>query len=156
MVEKLYRLLYPMRVVFVGSGNKEKSNIMAAAWCYPLSFDPPMFGVSISKNRYTYELIEKYKKFSINIPGFGLKEAVWIVGKESGRDLDKIEKAGLSVEFIDNGSPLVKECNSSLDCKLVDNIEMGDHVMFVGKVVNFLKRKEGNGIYQKGAELVEF
>jgi len=149
-MEKLYRMIYPMRVVLVSAGAEGKDNIMTAAWCFPLSMDPPMFGISMTRKKFTYELIQKSKKFAINIPGEDLKEETIFCGRNSGRDVDKFSK--LTKEEGKTGTPLVKECLSSIECEFVDELETGDHVMIIGKAVNVVKRKEGKGLYHLGGD----
>ena len=149
-MEKLYRMIYPMRVVLVSASAEGKDNIMTAAWCFPLSMDPPMFGISMTRKKFTYELIQKSKKFAINIPGDDLREETIFCGRNSGRDVNKFEK--LTKEEGKTGTVLVKECLSSIECEYVDEFETGDHVTVVGKAVNVVKRKEGKGLYHLGGD----
>jgi len=151
-MEKLYRMIYPMRVVLVSASAEGKDNIMTAAWCFPLSMDPPMFGVSMTRKKYTYELIQKSKKFAINIPGEDLKEQTIICGRNSGRDMDKFKEANFTKEEGKTGTALIKECLSSIECEFVDEFEAGDHVTVVGKAVDVVKRKEGKGLYHLGGD----
>lgn len=148
-MEKLYRLLYPMRVCLITSRKDKKDNVMAAAWVCPLSGDPPLFGVSVSGKKLTHELIRGGGGFAINIPNQTLEEATVICGTNSGKDVDKFEKAGLTKE---EGvrMPLIKECPVSIECELVDEVEAGDHIFFIGKAVKTTKRFKDKGIYHKG------
>ncbi len=70
-----------------------------------------------------------------------------LCGSKSGKDTDKFAEAKLAKE---EGLrvPLLKDCLASIECELVQEIETGDHVVFVGKAVNTVKRKEGKGLYQ--------
>lgn len=154
MSEKLYRLLYPMRVVLIGCGNKEKPNAMAAAWCFPLSAQPVLFGVAVAKKRYSYGLIRENKEFTINLPGKGMEEITMYCGTESGREVNKFGRNDLSEEYGKLSAPMVKECYVSLECKLVEEIETGDHVTLVGEVVNVVKRREEKGLYYKNNEFI--
>jgi flavin reductase (DIM6/NTAB) family NADH-FMN oxidoreductase RutF len=157
-MEKLYRLLYPMNVVLISSSAEGKDNVMTAAWCFPLSADPPLFGVSISPKRYSHGLIEKSKEFVINIPDPGLIEAVRLSGENSGRDADKFELSGLTKERSEKvGAPSIKECMASIECRVVNSIQTGDHTVFVGEAVNVKKRGTGKRIVQDaGGGLREF
>jgi flavin reductase (DIM6/NTAB) family NADH-FMN oxidoreductase RutF len=151
-MEKVYRLIYPMRVCLITSRHGKKDNIMAASWVFPLSMDPPLFGVSVSGKRYSCDLIREGKAFGINLPDPVLEEATVICGRNTGRDADKFEKATLTR---DEGAkvPLIKECPVSIECELVDEVETGDHVLFVGKAIDVRKRAEAKGLYQvKGLE----
>jgi flavin reductase (DIM6/NTAB) family NADH-FMN oxidoreductase RutF len=150
-MEKLYRLIYPMRVCLITSRHGAKDNVMAASWVFPLSMDPPLFGVSVSEKRFSHRLIREGKAFGINLPHSELEKAVVVCGTESGRDTDKFAKAGLTK---DDGVrvPLIKQCPVSIECELVDEIKSGDHVVFVGKAVKVVKRFEAKGIYQARGE----
>ena len=150
-MEKLYRLLYPMKVVLITARHEDKDSIMPAAWCFPLSRDPAMFGVSLAKERFTYELIEKSNKFAINIPDSEMKEQIIKCGSTTGRDIDKFAETGFTKEEGRMGNPLIAECYASVECDVEKIIETGDHYLVIGKVVNFVKRTEPRkGIYQVG------
>lgn len=146
-MEKHYRLLYPARVSLITSRHDGKDNIMSASWVFPLSADPPMFGVAIAPKRHSFVVIRDGKAFAINIPGPELEDAVRLCGTESGRDKDKFAATGLTKEE-GKKVPLIKECSASIECELVEQIKIGDHVIFMGKAINIVKRKESKGIYQ--------
>jgi len=148
-------LLYPMRVVLIGCGTKEKPNVMAASWCFPLSFEPSLLGVSISKKRFSHELISKNKEFTVNIPSFELKNTIELCGSRSGRTTDKFKIGKITPEFGKLGAPMVKECNASIECRVVKEEEIGDHVLFVGDAVNIVTRKQKKGIYQTKKGFIE-
>jgi flavin reductase (DIM6/NTAB) family NADH-FMN oxidoreductase RutF len=148
-MEKPYHLIYPMRVVLISSSHGGKDNVMTAAWCFPLSASPPMFGVSISRKRFTHPLIEASKEFVINIPGPELLDAARICGETSGRDKDKFLLAKLTKERSEKVNvPSIKECQASIECKVRDSKETGDHVVFIGEALNIKTRKEGDALVQ--------
>ena len=65
-----------------------------------------------------------------------LMEAVRICGEKSGREVDKFELAKLTPEKgIKVNAPLIKESPVSIECKLVKEVEVGDHVWFIGEVL---------------------
>ncbi|MBD3210775.1 flavin reductase family protein [Candidatus Micrarchaeota archaeon] len=146
-MEKIHRLLYPMRVCLITSRLGDKENIMAASWTFPLSMDPPLFGVSVAEKRYSHDLIKKGNGFGINLPNPRLEEAVVICGTKSGRDTDKFAEAGFSR---DEGKrvPLIKECPVSIECELVDEIKTGNHTLFVGRAIDVRNRFQDRGLYQ--------
>jgi flavin reductase (DIM6/NTAB) family NADH-FMN oxidoreductase RutF len=149
-MEKLYRLLYPMRIVLVTSRSGGKDNIMAAAWCFPLSMDPPLFGVSLSGKRHSYSVIKEGKCFGINLVAPDMREAALVCGTKSGKDVDKFAESGLSKEEGEKiDCALVGESPASIECRLVDTIKTGDHYVMVGEAVNVKKRRESKGLYQK-------
>ena len=138
-----------MGVYLISSTHGGKDNVMTAAWTFPLSIDPPLFGVSIGKSRFSYRMIDKSKEFVINIPSQDMKEAALICGRNSARDSDKFALAKLTKEKSAKvAAPSIAESIISIECEVIDSKEIGDHVLFIGKPVNITKRKPGKRIIQ--------
>ncbi|VVC01225.1 Ferric-chelate reductase (NAD(P)H) [uncultured archaeon] len=153
-MEKLYHLLYPMRVLLISSSHAGKDNIMPAAWVFPLSFDPPLFGAAISKKRFSYSLIHDSKAYAINTVASGMEKGMWLCGSKTGKDMDKFKEAGWKKE---NGKKtvLIADAPVSIECEVVDEYAAGDHIIFVGKAINVVKRREAKGLYHRGGEELE-
>ncbi len=129
--------LYPMRTFIIVAGTLEKPNPMTADWVTPLSFNPPLVGVAIGKTRHTRKLVEEQKEFTIAVPTVELLKDVWIAGTVSGARENKAEK--MSVTFVPSqkvSTPSIKECQANIECKVVKEVEVGDHILFVGEIVN--------------------
>ena len=128
--------LYPLRTYLIVSG-VEKPNVMTADWVVPLSFSPPMVGVAIGHSRYTHHLIKECGEFVVAVPTLEILRDVWVAGTASGAKGDKMEK--LSLTLIDSKKvkvPSIKECQANLECKVVKEVETGDHTFFVGEILN--------------------
>ena len=128
--------LYPMRTFLITSGTVEKPNVMTADWVTPLSMNPPLLGVAIAHKRYTKKLIDEYKEFVVSVPTIELLKDVWIAGTVSGAKVNKAEK--LSLTFIQSKKvkpPSIKECQANLECKVINAVETGDHVFYIGEIV---------------------
>ncbi len=148
-IEKQYKLLYPMRVCLISVSCDGKDNFMPAVWVYPISAEPVLYGVAISKQRYTFELLKKSKYFVINVPGFDLKDKLEKFGRTSGKDGDKFKLWDMTKEKCENiPSISIKETAISMEMKSVKEIELGDHVLFVGELIHVKKRNETKGLYQ--------
>ncbi len=156
-MQKFYRLLYPMRVCLISSAYGRKEDVMPAAWVFPLSADPPYFGVCVTKKRHTYSLIRKRKAFGINTAGPRMKKLIGQAGTTTGSKVDKFSQFKIPKEYGQLRVPLLKNSPVSIECRLVKEIEMGDHILLVGEVVGAVQRKKAKGIYQsEGSKLVEF
>lgn len=147
--KRLYNLLYPMRVVLISSKSGGKESVMPAAWCCPLSFDPPMFGIALSKKRFTYGLIMESGAFAINLVAKDMEKGMIFCGSCSGRDTDKFKEAGLKKEK-GKITVMVGESPASIECRVIKEVECGDHVLFVGEAVNAVSRREAKGLYHAG------
>lgn len=132
-----YRYLYPRLTVLVSSGTLHKPNALAIAWSCPLSINPPLIGVSITKKRYSHEIIRQHKNFVVNIPNITQVEGSHYIGSISGRkEPQKLKHAGFTIEASNKvKAPRIKECKINLECELQRIIITGDHDLFIGEVV---------------------
>ncbi len=154
---EIYHLLHPKIAFFLTSISKDgKPNVMACAWATPVSEEPPIVVVCVSKESYTAELIRQTKEFAINIPTKDLLNKLWICGKTSGREVDKFFKAKLemlSSKYLK--VPLIKDCIGFIECKLFKTVEVGECYAFFGNVVyaqaddKFFKK----GLWLKDADI---
>ncbi len=130
-------LLHPYSTTLVTCCDKEgKPNIVAMAWVIPLSVDPPLLGMSIRQTRYSYGLICETGEFVVNVAPYELAEQALVCGRRSGRDLDKFAATGLTAGKARKvRPPIIEECLGFLECRVVDDIEIGDHRLVIGEVL---------------------
>jgi flavin reductase (DIM6/NTAB) family NADH-FMN oxidoreductase RutF len=122
---------FPVVLVTVGQ------NIMTAGAFHFYSFDPPSVMVGIVHTRFTFELINEYKEFGINIPRVDQVELVRICGSVSGKDgMDKYQKAGVTPQKSSViRSSLISECPVNFECEVVYKVDYpGTHQWYVGKI----------------------
>ncbi|MCX6246677.1 MAG: flavin reductase family protein [Bacteroidetes bacterium] len=137
-------ILLPSPVLIIGTyGPDGKPNIMNAAWGGIASSKPPCISVSIREATLTFHNIKQTEAFTINIPSEKhLKEADF-AGIVSGREVDKFKKTGLTPEMSKLvNAPIVKEFPYALECKLVRQVELGSHTMFIGEIVGMIADSE--------------
>jgi len=136
-------LLFPKPVILVTCGPFEESNIIPIAWSVPISREPPLVAIAVSPKRYSYSLIEKYKEFALNVPTFDMLDKIKACGSVSGKGCDKWKISGLTKERARKiGTAIVKECIAHVECVLYRKVELGDHDLFVGKVVEAYGEEE--------------
>lgn len=142
-LNKAYTLLYPRQTVLIVSISKEgKPNIMALNWSSPVSFDPPMLCIAIGKQRYSAELIKETGEFVVAIPSKQMEKEVLFCGTTSGRNIDKFKETKLTPLKAKNvQAPLIKECIANLECKVVEAVETGDHILFIAKILAAYERE---------------
>lgn len=127
----------PIRPVYLASAEHNgKRNIISIGMFAYFSGKPTIVGIGIAPSRYSYDLIRKSGEFVVNIVDENLIEAVRICGEQSGRDVDKFQLAKLTPEKgAKLNAPLIGESPVSIECKVVKEVEMGDHVWFMGEVL---------------------
>lgn len=115
----------------------DRINLMPAAWVVPLSHKPPLVGVAIAPERFTYRLVEKSGEFGLSIPGLDVAERVRLAGELSGHDVpDKFRATGFTpIPAKRIRAPLIRECLAHLECRVVRKVPAGDHTLFVGEVI---------------------
>lgn len=132
-----YRLLNHGPTVLISAAAGNRRNVMAAAWCMPLDFDPPKVVVVIDKSTFTRELIAQSGEFAINLPPRALLDATVAAGSETGRDSDKFGALGLgALDATHIDAPLVDGCVAWLECRLIPEAHNQDRYdLFIGEVL---------------------
>lgn len=74
--------------------------------------------VYVRPSRYTYEFMEKYDTFTVSFYPKECRPALAILGRESGRDGDKVAKAGLTPVAFGDGMTFA-EARITLLCKKI-------------------------------------
>jgi len=131
-------ILYPTPVMLVGTYDAEgRPNIMTAAWGGICCSSPPCVAVSLRKATYTYGNIAQQGGFTINIPSDQYAVQADYCGMVSGKKADKFAETGLTpVRSALVNAPYIEELPLVLECKLVHQIELGLHTLFVGEILD--------------------
>lgn len=138
-------VLITSRAIISLFGREEtKDNIHATSWHTPSSLDPKTYTIAMRKNTLTYELINKSKAFVVNFIPFTLEKEALFCEKHSGLHIDKFARTGLTKE--DSAAvdcPRIREALGYVECEVINEIDVGDHVLFIGKVVHMHLDKPG-------------
>ncbi|SHJ86280.1 flavin reductase family protein [Propionispora hippei] len=107
---------------FLTTAAGEAVNTMTIGWgAISHIWQKPVFIVLVRPSRYTYELIENSSEFTVSVPLHDdMKKALALCGTKSGRDMDKIKAAGLSVLPGQKvGVPVISGAGLHFECKIV-------------------------------------
>ena len=102
--------------------NGEKFNSMVIGWGHlGVIWGQPTFAVYVREHRYTKPQLDKTREFTVSIPLDALDPEInRICGMESGRNIDKAEKAGLTlVPARTVNTPAVKQYPLTLECQVL-------------------------------------
>ena len=129
-------VIFPVPAALVVSGRGEAANTLTIAWIGILSSTPPTIGISLNKKRYSLELIHKYQEFTVNFPAAGQFREVDYCGISSGRKRNKFKDTGLTpVPGAVINTPLIQECPYNIECKVTQEIELGEYTLFMAEIV---------------------
>ena len=130
------RLLGGGPVALLSTAWHGAQNVMPAAFLTPLSIDPPLIGVAVHPARHTHDMIRFSEEFALNIPTRELLHHVQYLGSVGGAEIDKFDLTKLPTFRARRVSaPLLEGCVGWIECGVHDAYKIGDHTLFVGKVV---------------------
>lgn len=76
------------------------------------------------------------------------EKEILFCGRNSGRNLDKFVETGLEKEEAEKvDCSRIKQALGFLECQVVDEIEVGDHILFVANVVYWDLKKEDKRLF---------
>lgn len=108
-------------LITAGKGLKQHDfNTMTAAWgSFGFLWQRPVATCFVRPTRYTYEFMEENEYFTLAVFTGEYRGALNICGTESGRDGDKVTKAGLTPFFVRENSIGFKEARLIVACKKI-------------------------------------
>lgn len=154
-VTEAWKQKYPESIVLASSVDSAGiPNIISLGWSMCTSFVPPMVAISIGKTRYSYKLISEGKEFVLAFPGEDMEREVFYCGTHSGRDVNKFKELGLTAMTARIVSPpLIDKCIVNMECKVVGQLDTGDHTIFVGEIItSYLSDEKKKRLYNLGNE----
>ena len=130
----VFKLSYGL--FFLGSEYEGKRNICVVNTVSQITQEPLKISVTVMKNTYTHDLIEKSGKFSVGIMDREVSlDDVAHFGQLSGRDTDK--NIGYDIKTDKLGNPLYENgCCASLCGKVFGAIDVGTHTLFLADLVD--------------------
>ncbi len=122
----------------------QKLNGMSAAWVSRAAEQPFLVMASVYKKNYSHDLIQKSRIFAVNYLRQGQQNLAIHFGKQSGREVDKFRKVGHFMEK--TGAPILTDCLAYLDCRIINQMDSGDHTIFLGEVLSGKIISPGRGL----------
>lgn len=134
----------------------EVTNTMTIGWGnIGIIWSKPIFMIAVRYSRYTYDILEKAKDFTISVPiNKNLKKELAYCGTYSGKDVDKFKECNLILrDGLSVASPVIENCELHYECKIVYKQAMEPatldesikdryykdkdyHILYFGEIVN--------------------
>lgn len=129
----LFKISYGLYIV--SSGDKQKGNGFISNTVFQVTAEPAQFAACCNKNNYTAQIITKSKAFAASILHEETAPDIYgTFGYKSGNDVDKMK--GMDILYGKTGVPIIKnDAIAFIECKLVETIDLGTHLMFIGELV---------------------
>lgn len=130
----------------VSSCNEGKLNGQISNSVIQVTDIPAKLLISINKNELTHDYIKKSRHFGVSVLEQDVPmKLIGLFGFKSGREIDKLSQ----VNFKDgpSGCPLVTENALAIfETKVIEEIDVGSHTVFIGEVVYAEVLKQGSPI----------
>ncbi len=97
-----------------------------------VSLDPPMILWSLARTSLSMEAFRNSVYFAVHILSADQEQ---LSGRFASRGIDRFD--GLALDRGPDGIPMLRDCMARFTCKLAYQYEGGDHVIFVGEIVDF-------------------
>lgn len=141
--------------MLITAGDSEKANTMTASFggfgvlCYK-----NVATIFVRPERYTYDFLENNQTFTLSFFTNEYKNKLAYCGRTSGRDEDKFKKCGFTLEYSQNGTPLITQAKINIECKIMYKQDMekdcftnmecyektyskgGMHRMYIGEILS--------------------
>ena len=101
-----------------------------------LSLSPPLILFSLDNKSSKLNIFKNSKTVTINILS---KKQQMISNNFAKKNPDW---NGIEYNILENGNPIIKNCVSNLDCKIIDKLKKGDHIIFICKVLQVLNNNK--------------
>ena len=131
MAAALGRIPSGLFILTMKSADRETG--MLASWVQQCSFDPPQLTAAIRKSRDVLAWLRAEATFTVNVIPEGGKALVAHFGK--GFELGEPAFEGVEVHREADAPPILQSAHAYLVCRVATQIEVGDHVLVVGRVV---------------------
>ena len=144
----------PENCVFViSTDNQGNPNGMVAGWNMKCSVEPPLIAVALSKRGNTQRLIRQSGEFVLAVPNAELVKEVELFGSAHGNEVDKFKESGIKTTRAKLVKPpLIKDATINFECNLFKQVDAGDHILFIGHVLNSYVDKDKGVLFNMRKE----
>ncbi len=106
---------------------------MLVSWVQQCSFEPPQISVALKKGREIAGWLTEDAPFTLNILDSSQTDMIVHFGRGFGLDDRPFE--GLEVSRPDGGAAVLSEALGYLQCRLVSRCPVGDHDLYIARVL---------------------
>ena len=138
-IEKVLYATQPSPVVLVSTKSQSGVDNLCpiAMFMNCSSKQPQMIAIGVSNKTDTYANIKDTKEFVIGIPKQEMLEKLYRAGEKYDRNINEFEAVGLHA-YSSKGLKCdrIEECAVNIDCVYENELEAGNHIIIVGKIVD--------------------
>jgi len=103
-------------------------------WVTQTSFAPPLIVAAVKADSGAYAALKDSRRFVLNMLGKGQQGVAFTFFKPAQIEGDRI--SGQPVRAGETGAPILANAHASVECKVAEIVERGDHHIVIGEVIN--------------------
>lgn len=133
-IEAYFKITYGLYIVSAAQGKKLNGYISNTV--FQVTAEPAQFAIACNKNNFTSDMIIRSRVFAISaLSDIVRADIISTFGYKSGKDIDKFE--GYNYKIGKTGVPILLDDELAwFECEVVQTIDVGSHLLFVGKVID--------------------
>jgi flavin-dependent trigonelline monooxygenase, reductase component len=111
-----------------------------------VSLDPPLVLWCLGNKSDSYELFSKTDHYAINVLAAGETDFAMRFAGKGDQQID-----GGDYSVLKTGAPVLAQAIATFDCKVVQRVQAGDHLILIGETQAFVTRLHSGLTYFRGA-----
>ena len=120
-------------VVTCGSADGRRAGLTVNSFT-SVSLEPPLVSWCLAMRAFSFELFDAAPYFAVNVLA---REQEPLVQHFASRLEDKFEAVEAAPGL--GGAPLLAGCVARFECRRIDRVRAGDHVIYVGQVERYAR-----------------
>ena len=139
LIEELKELTTGIYVLTVRRGDVRHG--MSSSWVTQVSGEPPLISASVDRAHFSHGLVRETRRFGLNVVGRksrALEDFFYSSAAKAENNL-----ASFATVDAPSGVPLLRDALVGFDCAVEDEIEAGDHTVFVARI-EWVRRGEAD------------
>ena len=130
LIEELKELTTGIYVLTARRG--EVRHGMSSSWVTQVSGEPPLVSASVDRNHYSHGLLRETRRFGLNVVGRKSRAFEDFFYSSAAKAENNLER--FATIDAPSGVPLLRDALVGFDCAVEDEVEAGDHTLFVARV----------------------
>ena len=118
----------------------ERRHGMSSSWVTQVSGDPPLLVAAVDRRHATHDLLARTRRFALNVLGERGRHLEDYFYSDAARRPDNLD--GIPCDESPAGLPLLRDAMASLECRVDDTADAGDHTLFIASVEHVVWRAD--------------
>jgi len=135
-----FKLSYGLYIVTSKDNDNESGCVINTMT--QVTSEPSQVCITINKNNYTTELVQKSQLFNVSVLLEDVSmDVIRTFGFQSGREANKFENIDYNVDSM--GLKYLKDAAAYFTCQVKQSVDVGTHMMFIAEVKDAKVLKDG-------------